>query len=126
MSPEEASRIYDISVFGKRLSRKSDNVVVFHLLSTSQYNSWKRMEKISWTDHVRNEEVLLRVNEQRNILHEIRKRKANWIGHTLRRNCLLKQVIEGKIKGEVEVTRRRGRRRKKLLDDLKDRTGYSY
>ena len=79
------------------------------------------MEKISWIDHVRNEEVLLRVNEQRNILHEIRKRKANWIGHILRRNCLLKQFIEGKIKGEMEVTRRRGRRRNKLLDDLKDR-----
>jgi len=45
---------------------------------------------------VRNEEVLLRVNEQRNILHEIRERKANWIGHILRGNCLLKQVIEGK------------------------------
>ena len=56
-------------------------------------------KKISWTDHVRNEEMLLRVNEQRNILHEIRKRKANWIGHILRRNCLLKQFIEGKIKG---------------------------
>ena len=51
---------------------------------------WRRMEKISWTDHVRNEEVLLIVNEQRNIIHEIRKRKANWIGHILRRNCLLK------------------------------------
>ena len=38
--------------------------------------------------------------------------------------CLLKQVIEGKIKGEIEVTRRGGRRRKKLLDDLKDRRGY--
>ena len=82
-----------------------------------------RMGKISWTDHVRNELVLLRVNEQRNILHEIRKRKANWIGHILRRNCLLKQVIEGKIKGEKEVARRRGKRRKKLLDDLKDRRG---
>ena len=82
------------------------------------------MEKISWTDHVRNEEVLLRVNEQRNILHEIRKRKANWIGHILRRNCLLKEVIEEKIKGQIEVTRRRGRRRKKLLDDFKDRRGY--
>ena len=67
---------------------------------------WRRMEKISWTNHVRNEEVLLRVNGQRNILHEIRKRKAYWIGHILRRNCLLKQVIEGKIKGEMEVTRR--------------------
>jgi len=50
---------------------------------------WRRMEKISCTDHVRNEEVLLRVNEQRNILHEIRKRKANQIRHILRRNCLL-------------------------------------
>ena len=39
------------------------------------------MEKINWTDHVRNEEVLFRVKEQRNILHEIRKRKAYWIGH---------------------------------------------
>ena len=60
---------------------------------------WGRMEKISWTDHVRNEEVLLRVKEQRNILHEIRKRKANWIGHILRRNCLLQRVIEGKKRG---------------------------
>ena len=68
--------------------------------------------------------MLLRVNEQRNILHEIRKRKANWIGHILRRNNLLKQVIEEKIIGKIEVTRRRGRRRKKLLDDLKNRRGY--
>jgi len=82
------------------------------------------MEKISWTDHVRNEEVLLGVNEQRNILHEIIKWKANWIGHILRRNCLLKQVIVGKIKGQIEVTRRQGRRHKKLLDDLKDKRGY--
>ena len=67
---------------------------------------WRRMEKISWTDHVRNEEVLLQANEQRNILNSIRKRKANWIRHILRRNCLLKQVIEGKIKGEMDVTRR--------------------
>ena len=70
--------------------------------------------------------MLLIVNEQRNILYEIRKRKVNWIGHIIRRNCLLKQVIEGKIKGEMEVTRRRGRRRKKLLDDLKDRRGYCH
>jgi hypothetical protein len=68
---------------------------------------------------VRNEEVLLRVKEQRNILHEISKRKANWIGYILRRNCLLQQIIEGKIKGAIEVTGRRGIRRRKLLDDLK-------
>jgi hypothetical protein len=80
----------------------------------------RRVEKISWTDHVRNEEVLLRVKEHRNILHEISKRKANWIGHILRRNCLLQHVIEGQIKGGIEVTGRRGRRCRKLLDDLKE------
>jgi len=87
---------------------------------------WRRMEKISWTDHVRKEGVLLRVKEQRNILHEIRKRKVNWIGHILCRNCLLQRVIEGKIKGGIEVTGRRGRKRRKLLDDLKEKRGYSH
>ena len=75
---------------------------------------------------MRNEEVLQRVKEQRNILYEIRKRKANWIIHILRRNCLLQRVTEGKIKGGMEVTGRRGRRRVKLLDDLKERRGYSH
>jgi hypothetical protein len=84
------------------------------------------MENISWTDHVRNEDVLLRVKEQRNILHEMRKRKANWIGYILRRNCLLQRVIEGKVQGRIEVTGRRGRRRRNLLDDLKERRGYSH
>ena len=67
---------------------------------------WRRMEKISWTDHVRNEEVLLTVNEHRNTLHEIRKRKVNGIGQILRRKWLLKHVIAGKIDGKVEVTGR--------------------
>jgi len=83
------------------------------------------MEKIGWTDHVRNEEVLLSVKKQRNILHGISKRKANWTGHILRRNCLLQRVIEGKKKEGIEVTGRRGRRRRKILDDLKERRGYS-
>jgi hypothetical protein len=59
---------------------------------------WRRMEKISWIGLVRNE-VLLRVKEQRKILHEKSKQKANWIGQNLHRNCLLQQVIVGKIKG---------------------------
>ena len=87
---------------------------------------WREIEKINWTDHVRNEEVLLRVKEQRNILHEISKRKANWICHILRRNCLLQRFIEGKTNGGIEVTGRRGRRRRKLLDDLKERRGYAH
>jgi hypothetical protein len=80
---------------------------------------WRRKE-ISWTDRVRNEEVLHRVKEERNIIHTIKRRNANWIGHILRRNCLLKHVIEGKVEGRIEMTGRRGRRRKQLLNDLKE------
>ena len=64
-------------------------------LESSKMWCWRRMEKIGWTDHVRNEEVLFRVKEKRNILHEIRKRKANWIGHILRINWLLKEGYNG-------------------------------
>ena len=48
------------------------------------------------------------------------------MGHILRRNCLLQQVIEGNIKGGIEVRGRRGRRRSKLLNDVKERRGYSH
>jgi hypothetical protein len=61
----------------------------------------------SWTDSGRNEEVLHRVKEERNILHAT-KRRADVIGHILRWNCLLKYIIEGKIEGVTEVTGRRG------------------
>jgi hypothetical protein len=68
---------------------------------------------------VKNEELLQRVKEERNILHTIKSRKANWIGHILRRNCLLKHVIECRTEGIIEVTGRRGRRRKQLLMTLR-------
>jgi len=79
--------IWSIALYGAEIwtLREVDQK---HLKSFEMWR-WRRMEKISWTDHVRNEDVLLRVKEQRNILHVIRKRKANWIGHILRRNCLL-------------------------------------
>uniref|UniRef100_A0A8D9AAF2 Uncharacterized protein n=1 Tax=Cacopsylla melanoneura TaxID=428564 RepID=A0A8D9AAF2_9HEMI len=63
---------------------------------------WRRMEGIKWTDKVRNEEVLRRVGEQRSLLKAIRKRKRNWLGHILRRDCLQRRVMEGKIEGERE------------------------
>jgi hypothetical protein len=69
---------------------------------------------------VRNEEVLLRVKEERNIVHTIKRWKAKWIGHILQRNCLLKQVIEGNIQG----TARRERRCKQLQYVVKERRGY--
>ena len=60
----------------------------------------------------------------RNFLRTIKRRNVNWIGHVLRRNCLLKHVIEEKIEGRIEVTRRPGRRRKQLLDDLNETERY--
>jgi hypothetical protein len=81
------------------------------------------MGKISWTDHVRNEDVMLRAKVHRNILHEIRKRETKWIGHILHINCFLQRVFEGKISVGIE---RQGRRRLKLLDDLNERRGYSH
>ena len=79
------------------------------------------MEKISWTDSMRNTKVLHRVKGERYIMHTIKRRKANWSGHVLRRNCLLKHVTEGKIDGRIEMAGRRGRRRKQLLYDVKER-----
>jgi hypothetical protein len=69
---------------------------------------------------VKNEEILQAVKEENNILHAIKWRKANWIGHVLRRNCLLKHVFEGNIEG----TGRWRRRHKQILDDIKEKIEY--
>jgi hypothetical protein len=58
---------------------------------------WRRKEKFGWTVHLKNEEVLHGVKEERNILHTIKRRRANWIGHILQRSCLLKHSINGQI-----------------------------
>jgi hypothetical protein len=66
---------------------------------------WRRME-IRWDDRVKNEEVLRRVKEERNIVHTIKLRTANWIGHILRRNCLLKHVIEKKERNDGKTRKK--------------------
>jgi hypothetical protein len=68
--------------------------------------------------------VLQRVKKEKNVLLTIKRRNVDWIHYFVRRNCLRKHVIEGKIEGRIKVTRRRGRRRKQLLDDLKEKRGY--
>jgi len=67
--------IWSIALFGAEAwtLRATDQK---HLESFEMW-CWRRMEKISWNDHMRNEVVLLRVKEERNILHEISTRKAN-------------------------------------------------
>ncbi|KAJ4444950.1 hypothetical protein ANN_06749 [Periplaneta americana] len=76
---------------------------------------WRRMERVKWTHRIKNEAVLERVVEERMMLKLIRKRKRNWLGHWLRRNCLLKNVLEGMVNGR----RVRSRRRYQMIDDIK-------
>jgi hypothetical protein len=82
------------------------------------YRMWCiiKMEYISWTDRVENEEVLLKVKEERNILYTVKRRAAEWICQILCRNCLLKD-------GRIYVTGRRGRKHMQLLDGLKEKRG---
>jgi hypothetical protein len=89
--------IWNIALYGAETwtLRKLDQ----KYLESFQMWCWRMMEKIIWTDRVNNEAVLHRVKEERNILHTIRRRKANWIGHILHRNCLLSHNIEAKIIG---------------------------
>ena len=74
------------------------------------------MEKIKWSKKVTNEQILDRIGEKRTLLNNILIRKANWIGHFVRRNYLLLDAIEGQMTEVKGVGRRR---RTQLLDDLR-------
>jgi hypothetical protein len=74
---------------------------------------WRRMEKLSYKDRVTNDEVLKNVGESRCLLDSIRARKRNWVGHVLRGEGLLREVMEGRMEGK----RTRGRPRKGMLDE---------
>ena len=58
---------------------------------------WRRMEKAKWSEKITNENILERIGEKRTLLNNSQHRKVNWIGHILRRNCLLHDVIEGQM-----------------------------
>ena len=73
-------------------------------------------------DRITKEEVLRRVQENRSLISNVLKRKANWIGHILRRNGLLHDTLEGKM--EEGNASRLGRRRIQILDDLKNGKRY--
>ena len=81
---------------------------------------WRRMEKTQWSEKLTNEQVLEHIAEKRTLLNNILCRKANWIGHILRRNCLLHDATEG----ETMEVKGVGRRRSQLLDDLRNRRRY--
>ena len=75
---------------------------------------WRRIERVKWTDKIKSAVVLKRVGEGRIMLELIKKRKRNWLGHWLRRNCLLKDALEGMVNGKKV----RGRRRYQMIDNI--------
>jgi hypothetical protein len=81
---------------------------------------WRRMKRISWTEKKTNEEVLRRVGEKRTMLETIVWRKKNWIGHIMRGDGLMKEVMEGKMEGK----RGPGRKRIGMIDDLLEKVPY--
>ena len=84
-------------------------------LETLEMWLWRRrMEKISWKDRISNEVVLGRVGVERELITTLRSRKKSWIGHVLRGDGLLKEVIEGLMEG----SKPRERPRLGMLDDL--------
>jgi hypothetical protein len=113
--------IWSIAMCGveTRTPRKADQ----KYLERTQMRCWRRIENISWTYRVRNEQILRKIKEGRNILRAKynKTRKAIWIGHTSRRNCLLKLLIEEKIEVRIEVKGKRRRRRKQLLDEFREK-----
>lgn len=111
--------IWSVALYGAETwtLRKEDE----RRLEAFEMWTWRRMEGIKWEDKVRNEEVLCRVGEEREILKVIRKRKRNWLGHWMRRDCLLTDAMEGTVNGRI---RRRGRRRYQMVDSI--RIGNSY
>ena len=75
---------------------------------------WRRVQRVKWTDKIRNAVVIERVGEGRIMLERIKKRKRKCLGHWLRRNCLLKDALEGIGKGKKV----RGRRRYQMIDNI--------
>ena len=77
------------------------------------------MLKISYKDHVTNEEVLRRMNEKPKLLKEIKRRKIQYLGHIIRGSEIQKDLLEGKVEG----TRKRGRPRNSWLSEIEKWTG---
>lgn len=75
---------------------------------------WRKLMKVNWSDKRTSNEVLQLVSEQRSIVSKIVIRKKNWIGHVLRGDGLLRDVMEGRMEGR----RTRGRKRKSMLGEL--------
>lgn len=82
---------------------------------------WRRMERVSWKEHKTNEEILKMVEEERSVIKTIRERQRKWMGHIMRGDYLLRDIIEGRMEGKTT----RERPRVMLLDWAMEKNGYS-
>lgn len=106
--------VWSVALYGcETWALKKDDI---QRLNALEMWIWRRMERVGWKDKKTNEEILNAVGEKRSIIEMILRRKKNWIGHILRGDGLLKDVIEGRMEGK----RPRGRRRIGMIDDLKE------
>jgi hypothetical protein len=106
--------VWSVALYGcETWTLKADEI---RRLNALEMWIWRRMERVSWRDKKTNQEVLNQVGENRSLVDTIMRRKKNWIGHVLRGEGLLRDVIEGRMVGK----RPRGRRRVGMIDDLKE------
>jgi len=106
--------VWSVALYGSETwALKKDEI---QRLNALEMWIWRRMEKVSYKDRKTNEEVLDIVGEKRSLIKTIVRRKKNWIGHILRGEGLLKDVIEGRMEGKPP----RGRKRIGMIDDLKE------
>lgn len=94
---------------------------IYRLVLPFTFYKYNGMESISWTDCTKKEEVLNKGQGEGEYSKNSKRGKASLICHILNWNCFLKQLTEGKIERRTEVTRRRGRRDKQILDGLKEK-----
>ena len=87
---------------------------------------FRRLLGISYTDHITNEEVKRKIRQHlghyEDLLTTVKKKKLKFYGHTIRSNGLSKTILQGTVPGK----RRRGRQKKKWLDNIMEWTGNSF
>jgi hypothetical protein len=110
--------VWSVALYGSetRTMRKDD----IKRLEAFEMWIWRRMERVSWREHKTNEGILQMVDEKRSILETIRRRQRNWIGHIMRSDNIVRDIIEGRMEGK----KTRGRPRTMLLDWMMTKDGY--
>ena len=86
----------------------------------------RRLLNISYKNHVTNEEVSRKIQAAIEIydklLTQVKKRKLRWFGHVSRASGLQKTILQGTVKGQ----RKRGRQKKRWVDNIKEWTGMDF